>query len=272
LLFVSLSLYLVAAQLVHAQTGRSSAANSLTDIRVAPTAVPSATAKPLGEVAYNSCVAPAYEALSGGIPYTGLCTREYVAGKYECRHRARDFCEAIAGNRSNQVMGAECRVVVMSLDKSAPDFQKKLSACLLKECVEPAFVPPLGSGIKVKQDECNRRVRECSHALVSGHAVNIFRSGGQKNTLGGVAVAHSFAFSLVEPAQPDGSSAVLCTWSQTNPEPVIPPHCKEPLLRDYFSKQLECHLTYKTDVFGLEEFKGIVADQDRMFGYSTPKP
>ena len=79
-----------------AQSSRSSSTNSAAGIRVTPTAVPSARAKTWNEVTYNTCVAPIFESMSRGVPYTGVCEREYVNGKYVCRHFARDNCKEIA--------------------------------------------------------------------------------------------------------------------------------------------------------------------------------
>jgi hypothetical protein len=103
--------------------------------------------------------------------------------------------------------------------------------------------------------------------LKTGHAVNIFRSGGQEvlDRYGEV------TFMLIEPQDSDGGSAVLCSWRQKKLEPVIPSKCKEEVAIAYFPKHVSC-VKYDLDVWSLDEFKKLVARQDKAFGYETSKP
>ena len=286
LLSLSLLFYL-AAEPAQAQSSRSSSTtNSAAGIRVTPTAVPSARAEAQDELPYyNSCVAPIFESMSGGVPYTGVCEREGVYKKYVCRHFARDFCKAILDNGSNQAMGSGCWVVQVSpvnplLIEGEHSFKEILSdykeayQCLADKCGFQEWTKkqrrnPLRTFFGGRHSfSCPKHIDDCVQGMLNtGHAVNIFRSGGQE-------VLDSYGevtFMLIEPQDRNGGSAVLCSWTQKKLEPVIPSKCKEEVAIASFPKQVRC-VKYDLHVWSLDKFQDVVAKQDKVFGYETSKP
>jgi hypothetical protein len=238
---------------------------------VTPTAVPSATAESQADLPYyNSCLPP-YESMSGGAPYTGVCEREWVDGRYVCRHHARDFCKAILDNGSNQAMGSGCWVVGIGPDfpRKKSDLEKTLD-CVAPECGLGAWKKQIRNPFRRAFSErtCPKEIKNCLTENIFGHAINIFRSGGQEvlDRYGEV------TFSVVEPRSKDGSSAVLCSWRQKKLEPVIPLECKEKVAIAYFPGQVSCGLKYNLKVWDLDDWNAEVARQDKVDGFETSKP
>ena len=218
---------------------------------------------------YNSCLPP-YELYSGGVPFTGVCEREYVDGKYVCRHFARDFCEAILDNGSNQAMGSGCWVVGVNMDKlnKASDWNKRLE-CLADKCGLGAWIKQIGNPIRraSKEMTCPKHISDCIKNKFYGHAVNIVRTGGQEflDRYGEV------TFMLVEP-QHDGGSAVLCSWTQKKLEPEILSECKEAVASAVFPEQVSCGAKHNFKVWALDEYTAEVARMDKVEGDETPSP
>ena len=255
---------MLAAQPASAQTGRSSATNSVATSRTAPTAVPTATARAAAQV--TTC-RPQYEVDSGGVPYTGVCERTWEGGKYECRHFARDFCDAVAKNGSNQAMGSGCWIVGTNASNDEVTME-----CSVKECGVGAgrfasAVTLQSKGLsQLAGYICSEKQRDCFANYLAGHAQNIFRSGGKEflDRYGEV------TFSYVEPQYSDGRTAVLCSWTQTTLEPKIPDWCKEEALREHYPKQVECGVKYNFELLSLEEIKKVAAEQDKSNKYNQP--
>ncbi len=239
---LSLSLVYVAALPAQAQSSRSSSTNSTPGLRVTPTAVPSAVARSQKNQVYsNSCLAPIYESMSGGVPYTSACERKWIRGKYVCRHYARDFCQEILPNGSNQVIGSGCWPLSILLGPQIANFLNSVR-CLPAVCKDANFL--------------------------TGHVMNVFRSGGQEviDRYGEV------AFSVVEPQEGDGSYAVICSWRQKSLEPKIPVDCRKQILGRYFAEQVACGFEYDFKVWGLDDFRAEVARQDKEYYSETSKP
>ena len=282
LLSLSLSLFYLAAEPAQAQSSRSSSTNSAAGIRVTPTAVPSATAESQEHLLYyNSCVAPIYESLSRGVPYTGACEREWDYGKYVCRHFARDFCKAILDNGSNKAMGSGCwalliqpaeRVVTPAgllpkMKELWKELPIKVMNCAFASCEkELGITNPLRRASK--WISCPSKLSTCVHEfIIWGHVINIFRSGGQEflDRYGEV------SFMVVEP-QEDGGSAVLCSWTQKTLEPTIPEDCKKTIQERYFPKQFACGLRYDFEVVGHADWSARQPVIDERLGWETSKP
>ena len=281
-LTLSLSLFLLSAQPAHAQAARNSATNSAAGIRVTPTAVPSARAEAQDELLYyNSCLAPMYESLSGGVPYTGVCERQWVDGKYVCRHFARDFCEAILRNNSNQAMGSGCWVLGFGPDYSSAKKVLKIASCVAAECgiswvsARTAALATGGDTVGkvvggfVSRATCSEKERKCVKKFVgNGHAINIFRTGGTEflDSYGEV------TFMAVEPQLQNGGSAVLCTWTQKTLEPVLPDLCKKIVASNYFPGQVVRGIPYEFKVWDLDKYVAEVTRQDKKTGFETSNP
>lgn len=271
-LTLSLSLILFNAQPAHAQPSRNSATNGVTN-RATPTPLPTAGFSP----SYNSCLAPMYESTSGGVPYTGVCEREWVSGQYVCRHFARDFCAAILSNRSNQEMGSGCWILTLSPDYSSPKKVIKIASCVAAECgiswlsARTADLATGGDKIAhfVSRATCSEKERKCVYTFVgTGHAINIFRSGGR----GFLDRSGQATFMAVEPQHPDGGSAVLCTWTQKTLEPVLPDWCKEHIAEDIYPGQVTCGIPYQFTVWDLNTYVAHVTRQDNFYRSETFKP
>ena len=271
-LTLSLSLILLNAQPAHAQPARNSANNSVTS-RATPTPVPTAGFS----LSYNSCLAPMYESISGGVPYTGVCEREWVSGQYVCRHFARDFCAAILSNISNQEMGSGCWILTLSPDYSSVKKVIKIAGCVASECgiswlsARTADLATGGDKVAdfVSRATCSEKERKCVHDFVgTGHAINIFRSGGK----GFLDRSGEVTFMAVEPQYQDGGSAVLCAWTQKTLEPVLPDWCKEHIAKDTYPGQVACGIPYQFTVSDLDTYVAHVTRQDKVYGSETSKP
>lgn len=274
-LIFSLFLFLLATQPAFAQAARDSATNS-----VASRATPSPVPKASFSLPHNSCLAPIYESLSRGVPYTGMCEKQWVAGKYTCRHFARDFCEAILSNSSNQAMGSSCWVLALGPDYSSPKKVLKIVSCVAAECGMSWFsarTADLGTSTDtvgkmanfVSRAMCSEKERKCVEDFVgSGHAINIFRTGGKEflDRNGEV------TFMVVEPQYEDGGSAVLCTWTQKTLEPVLPDGCKDKVARDTYPGQVARGIPYRFKVVDFDEFVAEVTRWDNVSGFETSKP
>lgn len=240
-----------------------------------PTAVPSARAKTWDEVTYNTCVASIFESMSGGVPYTGACEREWVYGKYVCRHFARDFCKAILDNGSNQAMGSGCWALVIkpaerssTLKEAFKELPSKVMNCAFASCEkELGITNPLRRASRWIY--CPSKLVTCvKKFIVWGHAINIFRSGGQEflDRYGEV------SFMVVEPMEADGGSAVLCSWTQKKLEPEISEDCKKAIQERYFPDQVACGLKYDFEVVGHADWSAMQPIVDERLGWETSKP
>lgn len=264
---LSLSLLYLAAEPAQAQSSRSSSTNSAAGIRVTPTAVPSARAKTWNEVTYNTCVAPIFESMSRGVPYTGVCEREYVNGKYVCRHFARDFCKEIAAMGISET---GCSILGIDLNR---DDDLKITRCSAAACDSVWLTARLALidnpvSRTLRGVFCSRELTDCVVGFIAGHAINILRLGGQQY----LASYGKVPFSVVEPQTEDGGSAVLCSWTQKTLEPEIPENCKKAIQERYFPKQVACGLKYDFKVYGLDDWNAEVARQDKEMGFEIPKP
>lgn len=269
---LSLSLSLLAAQPASAQVHRNSPPNA--GVRFTP--LPTPTAKPTAiPKFYNSCFASVYESASGGVPYTGVCEREWVAGKYVCRHHARDFCENILRNGSNQAMGSGCWGVRIGFDRVSRKDIGKQAGCAAAACGVTPWVAignhylskPLFD-FDIRQITCTDKQRECVESFSHGHAINIFRSEGKDALNRG----YDVTFTVVEPQRKNGADARICSWTQKTLEPEIPDDCKQRIIEEYFSEQSACGLTYEIVVLGFDAFTAEVERQDRRWGFPTPQP
>lgn len=274
-LALPLCLFLVLSQSAHAQASRYSATNSVAT-GATPSPVPTASFSP----PYNSCLAPIYESLSKGVPYTGVCEREWVAGRYVCRHFARDFCEAILSNGSNQAMGSGCWVLQLGPDYSTTKKMIKITNCVAAECgiswlsarnIDLATFGDTRAKVAdfISRATCSDKERKCvQHFVGSGHAINIFRTGGREflDRDGEV------TFMAVEPQYQDGGSVVRCTWTQKTLEPVLPDWCKEQVAADTYPRQVACGIPYQFDVSDLNKYVAEVTRQDTVAEFETSKP
>ncbi len=242
-----------------------------------PTAVPSTRAKTWNELTYNTCVAPIFESMSRGVPYTGVCEREWVNGKYVCRHHARDNCKEIAA------MGiSETGCSILQIKQNRKDVER-IADCAAKECKSNWFSAMVADGYSPSANlpfrtlaavSCSRELIDCVSDYTAGHAINIIRFGGQKY----LASYGKASFSVVEPQIRDGALAVLCSWTQTSSEtqktlePEIPEDCKKAIQERYFPKQVACGLKYNLKVWDLDDWNAEVARQDKTDGFETSKP
>lgn len=275
-LTLSLSLFLLSAQPAHAQAARNSATNSVAR-RNTPSPGPTAGVS----LPDYDCLAPMYESLSGGVPYTGVCERQWVDGKYVCRHFARDFCEAILRNNSNQAMGSGCWVLGCRPDYSSAKKVLKIFSCVAAECgiswvsARTADLARGGDTVGkvvggfVSRATCSEKERKCVQDFVgSGHAINIFRTGGTEflDSYGEV------TFMAVEPQLQNGDSAVLCTWTQKTLEPVLPDLCKIIVAANQFPGQVTRGIPYKFKVWDLDKWVAEVTRWDKKTGFETSNP
>jgi hypothetical protein len=111
-------------------------------------------------------------------------------------------------------------------------------------------------------------VIRCLDKFKDGHTINIFRTGGKEflDTYGKV------SFFVVEPQQSDGSTAVLCSWTQKTLQPVVPDWCKEKVTMDYFQKAFECGVRYEFEVWDPKEYNSEISRQDKAGGDPASKP
>jgi hypothetical protein len=80
------------------------------------------------------------------------------------------------------------------------------------------------------------------------------------------------SFFVVEPQQSDGSTAVLCSWTQKTLQPVVPDWCKEKVTMDYFQKAFECGVRYEFEVWDPKEYNSEISRQDKAGGDPASKP